>query len=121
MVSAGAVSCALPNSIGPAARTRAAAHPNEPECRHCRTNPRLAAAFKPVRTNEPTRHPNEPEPHTIAERTRQAVLTNEPELPWKPNEPEPRPARCSPPGRPAAATDSHGPMDHANKRLTANG
>jgi hypothetical protein len=32
-----------------------------------------------------------------------------------------RPTRRSASGRLAAATDSHGPMDHANERLTANG
>jgi hypothetical protein len=63
----------------------------------CQTNPRDAAAERTRRAQQAVRPvpTNEPEPHT------------------------PRPVRrvsC-----PAAATDSQGPTDHANERLTANG
>jgi hypothetical protein len=67
MVSAGAVSCALPSPTASIAATRAATHPNEPETHNYRqTNPTSRQAFKPVRTNEP-------EPCLESERTRGAL------------------------------------------------
>jgi hypothetical protein len=88
-----APSLAEPNEREPCVESQ------RPEPRHCRTNPRRAPGLTPLPRTNPSR----------------ASIQTNPSLTMM------RLARCSASGCPAAATDSYGPMDHPNKRLTANG
>jgi hypothetical protein len=76
--------------------------------RPIRTNPSLLAPMSPSFTmpNEPGAR-GRPLPHARERIHGRANQTNPSLIP---------PARCGASGRPAAATNSHGPMDHANKR-----
>jgi hypothetical protein len=119
--------CANPNepeSCSEAKRTRASSSPPTES---------TSAAVLQTLAHERTRavpQPNEPEPHRHRprsrrpapdlmarghERTKPCRIQRTRASPWH------GPPRCSASGRPAAATDSYGPMDRTNERLTANG
>jgi hypothetical protein len=150
MVSAGVASCAprgsiVPEPTKPVPRrvdtNRAVPHPNEPSLtvtahgpgvRSSPSNPRTRTnpSRAPIRTNpsraaskrtQPHRHrprTRRPAPDLMArghERTKPCRIQRTRASPWH------GPPRCSASGRPAAATDSYGPMDRTNERLTANG
>jgi hypothetical protein len=67
MVTAGAVSCALPGPIGPVAGSRAASHPSGPELARIAERTRRPAAGLQNRCAQMNpncaQNPNEPEPH----------------------------------------------------------
>jgi hypothetical protein len=87
-----------------------AENPNEPEPHRAERMRRPATDLMPVATNEPSR----------ARPPRRTRPRNDPNEPKPCVEPKRTRAECRTPGagRPAAATDSQGPMDHANGRLT---